>query len=266
MIVPELTGAVLAAMALIMSAGWWVQRALRDGGWSNVFWAFGTGATCALAALASFSTEPHAAWRRIMVAAMVAAWGLRLGAYVTLRTARGETEDPRYALLRSQWGAGFQKRMYGQMIAQAPVSAVLGLCVLIAARDSHPAFRAQDAIGLAVFLVCLAGEALADAQMGVFRANPANRGKVLDRGLWAWSRHPNYFFEAAIWLAFPIIAVDPASPRSFVSVLAPLMMYLIVGHASGIPPLEEAMVRTRGQAYRRYQDRVNALIPWPPRG
>lgn len=266
MIVPELTGCVLAAMALIMTVGWLAQRALRNGGWSSVFWAYGTGAACALAALAPFSTEPHAVWRRIMVATMAAVWAVRLGTYVTLRVVRADTEDLRYVILRSKWGAGFQKRMYGQMIAQAPVSAVLGLCILIAARDNHPAFRAQDAIGLAVFIVCLAGETLADAQMGAFRANPANAGRVLDRGLWAWSRHPNYFFEAAIWLAFPIIAVDPASPRSFVSILAPLMMYLIVGHASGIPSVEEALLRSRGEAYRRYQHKVNALVPWPPRG
>jgi steroid 5-alpha reductase family enzyme len=264
-IVLELTAAVLAAMALVMTVGWLTQRAVGDGGWTDVFWVYGVGATCALAALAPFETEPHAAWRRIMVAAMVGAWALRLGTYLALRVAGAEAEDQRYAVFRREWGANFQRRMYGLMIVQAPVGAVLGLCVMIAARENTPAFRLQDAIGLAVFVTCLAGESLADAQMRAFRADPANRGKVCDRGLWAWSRHPNYFFEAAIWLAYPIIAIDPNGPRSFVSILAPVMMYLVVRRASGVPPLEEAMLRSRGEAYRRYQERVSVLIPWPPR-
>lgn len=265
MIVVELTLGVLAAMALVMAVGWLAQRAVGDGGWADVFWTYGTGAACALAALAPFGTEPHAAWRRIMVAVMAALWGLRLGTYIALRTARGKAEDSRYAAFRSEWGARFQMRMFGTMVAQAPVSAVLALCVTIAARDNHPSFRIQDAVGMLVFLACLAGETLADAQMGAFRADPANRGKVCERGLWAWSRHPNYFFEAAIWLAYPIIAIDPQSPRSFVSILAPVLMYLVVRYVSGVPPLEGAMLRSRGNAYRSYQERVSVLVPWPPR-
>lgn len=265
MIVLELTACVLAAMTLVMMAGWLTQRAIGDGGWADAFWAYGTGATCALAALAPFQTEPHASWRRIMVAAMVAVWSLRLGTYVALRVAGAAAEDPRYAAFRREWGASFQRRMYGLMVSQALVTAVLALCVLIAARENHPAVRVQDAIGLAVFLVCLGGEALADAQMRAFRADPRNQGKVCDRGLWGWSRHPNYFFEAAIWLTYPIIAIDPHSPRSFVSLLAPVMMYLIVRYASGVPPLEEAMLRSRGEAYRQYQRQVGVLIPRPPR-
>jgi steroid 5-alpha reductase family enzyme len=261
-IVPELTACVLAAMTLVMTAGWLTQRALGNGAWTDVFWAYGAGVSCAVAALIPLQTEPHATWRRIMVAAMVAAWGLRLGTYLALRAAGAKSEDPRYAALRREWGARFQRRMYGVVVVQAPVSAVLALTVLIAARENHPAFRVQDAIGLALFIVCLAGETLADLQMSAFRRNPANRGEVLDRGLWAWSRHPNYVFEVAIWVAYPIIAIDPNGPRSFVSILAPLMMYLVVRHAAGVGPLEEAMVRSRGNAYRRYQERVSLLFPW----
>ncbi|HEY2047827.1 MAG TPA: DUF1295 domain-containing protein [Caulobacteraceae bacterium] len=265
MIVAMLTAGVVAAMLLVMTGGWLTQRALRNGGWIDVFWAFGTGAACAVAALAPWQTEPHAAWRRIMVSAMVAAWGLRLGTYLALRVSGAKAEDPRYAALRREWGSSFNKRLYGPMIVQAPISAVLGLCVLIAARENHPAFRVQDAVGLAVFVLSLAGETLADAQMSAFRSDPANRGKVCDRGLWAWSRHPNYFFEIGVWLALPILAIDPNGPRSFVSILAPVLMYLMLRHASGVPTLEEAMLRTRGDAYRRYQEKVSVLIPLPPR-
>jgi steroid 5-alpha reductase family enzyme len=262
----ELTGAVLLAMAAVMAAGWFVQRAAGNGGWTDVFWTYGTGASCALAALVPFETEPHATWRRILVAAMVGAWSLRLGTYLALRVVQGPEEDHRYAAFRREWGKDFQKRMFGLMLAQTPLSAVLGLCVIIAARQNHPAFRVQDAVGLLVFVACLAGESVADSQLRAFRADPANKGKVCDKGLWAWSRHPNYFFEAAMWLAYPIIAIDPIYPRSFISILAPIMMYLIVRYASGVPPVEEAMLRSRGEEYRRYQQRVSVLLPWPPRG
>jgi steroid 5-alpha reductase family enzyme len=265
-IVVKLTACVVAAMLLVMTGGWLTQRSQRNGGWIDVFWAYGTAAACAAAALAPWQTEPHAAWRRIMIAAMVAAWGLRLGTYLAFRVAGAEAEDCRYAALRREWGASFEKRIFGPMLVQAPVSAVLGLCVLIAARENHPAFRVQDAVGLAVFVLCLAGETLADAQMSAFRSDPANKGRVCERGLWAWSRHPNYFFEVGVWLAYPIIAIDPSSPRSFVSILAPALIYLMLRRISGVPTLEEAMLRSRGEAYRRYQERVSVLIPRPPRG
>jgi len=264
-IVVELTLGVLGTMILVMAGGWLTQRALRNGGWIDVFWAYGAGAACAAVALAPFQTEPHAAWRRVMVAAMVAAWGLRLGTYLALRVAGAETEDPRYAALRREWGGSFNKRIFGPMLVQAPIGAVLGLCVLIAAREDHPHFRIQDAVGLAVFVLSLAGEILADAQMSAFGSDPTNQAKVCDRGLWAWSRHPNYFFEICVWLSLPIIAIDPTSPRSYVSILAPALMYLMLRHASGVPTLEEAMLRSRGAAYRRYQERVSVLVPWSPK-
>jgi steroid 5-alpha reductase family enzyme len=260
-----LAAAVLAAMAVVMVAGWLTQRAARNGGWTDVFWTYGTGATCALAALAPIGAEPGVLWRRILVAVLIAVWSLRLGTYVALRVARSPDEDPRYAAFRRDWGEDFQRRMFGLMIVQAPVTAALSLSVIAAARQPAAASRVWDVLGVLVFFVCLGGEALADSQMRAFRADPANKGKVCDTGLWAWSRHPNYFFEAAIWLAWPIIALDPARPWTLVSLVAPVLMYLVVRYASGVPPLEEAMLKSRGEAYRRYQARVSVLIPRPPK-
>jgi steroid 5-alpha reductase family enzyme len=260
-----LAAAVLVAMSVNMTVGWFTQRAAKDGGWTDVFWTFGTGATCALAALAPFGASPGVGWRRLLVAAMVAVWALRLGGYIAVRVARSHEEDPRYAAFRRDWGADFQRRMFSLMIVQAPVTAAFSLSVILAARAPSGAVRIWDALGVVVFLACLAGEALADAQMHAFRADPANKGKVCDKGLWAWSRHPNYFFEAAIWLAYPIIALDFAHPWSLVSLIAPILMYLTVRYASGVPPLEEAMLKSRGDAYRRYQARVSVLIPLPPK-
>jgi steroid 5-alpha reductase family enzyme len=260
-----LAAGVLVAMSVVMTVGWATQRAVKNGGWTDVFWTYGTGATCALAALAPFGAEPGVLWRRILVALLIALWSLRLGTYVARRVSRSPEEDPRYAAFRRDWGGDFQRRMFQLMIVQAPVTALLSLSVILAARQPAAASRVWDVLGVIVFFVCLAGEALADSQLHAFRADPANRGKVCDTGLWSWSRHPNYFFEAAIWLAWPIIAVDFARPWTLISLLAPVMMYLTVRYASGVPPLEEAMLKSRGDAYRRYQARVSVLIPLPPK-
>jgi steroid 5-alpha reductase family enzyme len=252
--------AVLVAMTVVMAVGWTFQRFQENGGWTDVFWTIGTGLTCAVAALVPVANLAPTA-RQLFVGAMVAVWSLRLGGYVALRVARSQ-EDIRYANLREEWGAAFQRNMFGLLIVQAPVTAAISFSVLMAARREGPFPGLQDLAGALVFLLAVAGETLADAQMKAFKADPANRGKVCDTGLWAWSRHPNYFFEALIWVAYPVIAIDPARAWSWASLIAPLVMGLIVRFATGVPPLEAAMLRSKGGAYRDYQARVGALLPW----
>ena len=112
------------------------------------------------------------------------------------------------------------------------------------------------------------GEALADAQLKAFRTDPANKGRICDVVLWRWSRHPNYFFEWFGWLAYPVIGIslsDPLSyPLGFAALLAPLFMYWILVHVTGIPPLEAQMLRSRGDRYRDYQSRTSPFFPLPP--
>ena len=114
-------------------------------------------------------------------------------------------------------------------------------------------------------LVAVVGETIADRQLSGFRADPANKGKVCDVGLWGMSRHPNYFFEWLGWLAYAVIAVDPTSayPWGWLALAGPVLMYWLLVHASGIPPLEAHMLRSRGDAFRAYQARVNAFWPGP---
>jgi steroid 5-alpha reductase family enzyme len=99
--------------------------------------------------------------------------------------------------------------------------------------------------------------------MKAFRADPANKGQVMDRGLWGWSRHPNYFFQWLGWCAYPVIALDPARPVTWLSLAAPGVMFGLLRYVSGVPPLEEAMLKTRGDLFRKYQARVSAFFPLP---
>ncbi len=106
---------------------------------------------------------------------------------------------------------------------------------------------------------------MADRQLSAFAAEPANRGRVCDRGLWAWSRHPNYLFEWLGWFAYPAIAIAPGHPEGAWALAAPAVMYLVLRHGTGVPPLEAHMLRSRGEAFRAYQARVPAFLPRPPR-
>src|ERR1700761_3137295 len=201
--------------------------------------------------------------RQMLVAALVAVWSLRLGAYVAMRVAKG-AEDVRYAQLRREWRGAFQGRMIGLMLVQAPATTLLAVSILFAAREPE-GFRYADMLGVLILVAAILGEGAADGQMKRFKADPANHGKVCDTGLWAWSRHPNYFFEFFGWLAYPVIAINALNPWSWLSLIAPAIMFAILRFGTGVPPLEAAMVQSKGDAYRRYQSRVSPFLPRPPK-
>ena len=155
--------------------------------------------------------------------------------------------------------------MFWFLQSQAAVGIVLALSIVLAAQNPNPNLRVQDWIGLLILLAAIVGEAIADRQLRAFKSDPANRNAICDVGLWRWSRHPNYFFEWLSWLAYPIIALDFAghNPYGWLSLAAPICMYWILVHVSGIPPLEDHMLRSRGEAFRAYQKRTRAFLPLP---
>ncbi|MGE0564955.1 MAG: DUF1295 domain-containing protein [Pseudolabrys sp.] len=256
--------AVSLALAVAMSVAWLVWFATRNSGWIDTGWTFGLGLTGIAAALWPF--DGHAAPRQVLVAALIAAWALRLGLHIAFRTA-GIVDDPRYAKLVGQWGGNANWQMFLLAQKQALISIPLAIAMLLAAGNPAPDLRLQDYLAAAVFVFGIAGEALADAQLRRFRADPANAGKVCDRGLWAWSRHPNYFFEWVCWLAFPLFAIDLTGghPFGWLALIGPACMYWVLVHVTGIPYLEAHMLERRGEAFRAYQARTSAFFPVPPR-
>ncbi|MBS0360971.1 MAG: DUF1295 domain-containing protein [Proteobacteria bacterium] len=253
---------VLGVMTAAMVGAWAFGLSTRNGGWTDVFWTFGSGVVLAGAALwthAGFEAPPT---RRYLVAALVLTWAVRLGGYLAPRVAKHE--DPRYAKFRADWGRDYPRNMLFVTLPQAPATALLSLSVLIAAAAPGP-LGLRDAIGVAILVAAIAGEALADEQMRRFKADPANKGQVAEVGLWGWSRHPNYFFEWLGWLAYPAIGLQLGQPLSWLSLTAPAVMFLLLTRVSGIPPLEEAQLASKGEAYRDYQRRVSAFVPLPPK-
>jgi steroid 5-alpha reductase family enzyme len=255
---------VAAFMALTMAAAWAVQAVTRNAGWVDAFWSFGTGAAGVLAALWPLG-DPLSV-RQILVAVLIATWGLRLGVHIAERSAKGR-EDVRYARLREQWGDSYPAKMFGFLMIQAFMAWVLALSVLVAARNPAPSPAWADFAGVLLLVVAVAGEGVSDWQMRAFRADPANRGKIMDRGLWAWSRHPNYFFQTLGWLAYPVIALVPpgSSWLGLIALTGPVLMYWLLVHVSGIPPLEREMLASRGDAFRAYQASTSAFFLLPPR-
>jgi steroid 5-alpha reductase family enzyme len=253
---------VLGGMAGIMLCAWLTQRLAKNAGWVDVFWTLGTGAACVFAAL--WPAAEADAGRQWIVAVLGAVWAVRLGGYVAYRVARSRLEDARYAVLREEWGARFQANMLFLVIPQAPATALLALSVFAAAHAGFGAIGLRDALGAAVLAIAIAGEGLADEQMRQFKRT-AKHGALMDRGLWAWSRHPNYFFEWLGWLAYPVIGFDPARPESWATFAAPLVMFIVLRYGTGVPVLERIMLRSRGDLFRDYQSRVSAFFLWPPR-
>jgi steroid 5-alpha reductase family enzyme len=249
-----------------MICAWLFQRAKANVGWIDVFWTFGTGAAAVILALAPLGGEPTL--RQWLVASLAAVWSLRLGLYVAVRVARTPDEDRRYVDLREQWGASFQRRLLPFVLFQAPVGLLLALAVMLAARTPRPGPDLQDAVGVLILVIALAGEGVADEQMRRFKAGHPPKGSINDRGLWAWSRHPNYFFEWFGWLAYPVIStpLHGVYPMGWAAWGAPILMYLVLDHGTGVPPLEAQMLKSRGDAFRRYQARTSRFFLWPPHG
>jgi steroid 5-alpha reductase family enzyme len=241
-------------LCAVMTLAWLVQRRLRNAGWVDAFWTFGLGISGAGVALMAGTGQ-----RRFVVAALIGVWALRLGWHIVARS-RGAPEDSRYGHFRAEWGAAFERRMFVFLQIQAGAAVLLLVPVLLAAASPRP-LGWIDALAIAVALVAFAGEGIADRQLQAFRDDPRNHGRVCDHGLWAWSRHPNYVFEWLHWWAYPVFAIGTG--WAFLALIGPAFMYWLLVHVSGIPPLEAQMLRSRGEAYRAYQQRVSAFLPLP---
>jgi steroid 5-alpha reductase family enzyme len=259
--------AIGLALAVLMAGAWVVQQKTGNSGWVDTIWTFSLGLVGAGSALWPVAgAAPHA--RQWLVAALVAGWSIRLGSHIAART-RHITDDPRYAAFARDWGADAPRKMFLFLQNQALGSIPLAFAIFVAARFPADSLRLQDFLGIAILAAGIVGEGVADAQLKAFRENPSNKGRVCDAGLWRWSRHPNYFFEWFGWLAYPVIAIslgDPLSyPWGFAALLAPLMMYWFLVHVTGVPPLEQQMLQSRGERYRAYQARTSVFFPLPPR-
>lgn len=249
-------------LSAAMAAAWVVARHPGWSGWTDVFWSFAIGAAGVFVAVVPATGALPA--RQALVATLVGFWALRLGLHIAVRT-RHHGEDPRYAALREEWGPRFPLRLFLFLQVQAAAALLLVCSILIAARNPAQQLGWGDALGAVILIAAIVGEGAADRQLSRFRSNPANRGRVCDQGLWGLSRHPNYFFEWLGWTAYVVIALVPAAQPgiAWLSLVGPIFMYILLVHVSGVPPLEDHMLKSRGAKFRAYQARVHAFWPIP---
>ena len=252
--------AVALMLSGAMALAWRIALTTGQSGRIDGVWAFATGLAAVVAAAAS-QGDPA---RRILVCAMAAAWSLRVGLYLW-RRAIGGPDDPRYAALKQSWGESAPRRLFLFLQIQAVASWPLALTAYCAAVAPRPGLDVRDGLAIALFVLAFAGETIADRQMARFKQAPANRGRICDQGLWAWSRHPNYFFEWLSWLAYPVMAIGVGHPAGWLTLSGPLIIYWLLVHVSGVPPLEAHLSRSRPAEFAAYAENVSAFWPRRPR-
>src|SRR5487761_2270194 len=213
-----------------MFVGWLIQRRTRNAGIVDAIWAAGMGAS----ALFYAAVGSGGLTSRLAVAMLGSLWGFRLCLHILARVLN-ESEDGRYRYLREYWH-GDQRKFFAFFMGQALLIALFSLPFLAVAENPRESFSVWCGLGLAVWIVSLAGESVADAQLSAFRKNPHNRGKTCRAGLWRYSRHPNYFFEWLHWFAYVCLAVG--SPIGWLAWSGPLVMYVFLRWISGIPYTE----------------------------
>ena len=261
----ETLALIALGTCLAMFGAWVIQGMTKHGGAVDVVWSLATGAACVAAAL--FPHEGGLGARQILIALLAGAWSLRLSLHLFQRTL-GSEPDPRYDRFAERYGSYWSPRMALFLQIQAIAAFLLAVTVFSAAHNPAPGLGWTDLAGILVLAGAILGETIADRQLHRFKADPDNKGKVCDKGLWSWSRHPNYFFEWLGWLAYPVFALNTSEPyyAGLLSLTGPIFMYWLLTRVSGVPMLEREMLASKGAAYEAYQSRVSAFLPLPPSG
>jgi steroid 5-alpha reductase family enzyme len=235
---------------------WLLSLKLRDAGIIDVFWAPGFFIVAAVSTLEA----PTLSSRTIMILILTALWAERLGAHLLHRWRRAAHEDRRYTAMRE--GGGFWwKSLLRVFWLQAVILWVVSWPLQASIAHGAAPFGPLDIAGGALALAGIAIEGVADAQLARFKKDPASKDRVLDRGIWAWSRHPNYFGNAAMWWGFWLVAL---SAGAWWTIFSPIVMTFFLLRVSGVALLEKD-IADRRPGYAQYIRNTSAFVPWPPK-
>ena len=231
------------------------NAAIVDVGWAQSF-------TAVVLIFAIQPLSPKSAW--LPIAVIVIVWSTRLTCYLVSRGAATGREEGRYIELRKRWGLRASRRLFWFFQLQAALTAILSTAFVVpfvVAPWSATALRGFGITGIAVAAIGVLGEAIADYQLARWKADPANVGKVCEVGLWQYSRHPNYFFEWITWLGFAIYGL--AFPGGWIALFGQALIFATIWKVTGIPSTENQALRSKGDAYRRYQQTTSVFVPLP---
>lgn len=248
------------AILVYMIVIWLVSLVLKNSSIVDIFW----GPGFALAALVYYLLTPEGfATRKLLILVLVAIWGLRLGIHIGIRN-HGKGEDYRYQAWRKSNGARWWWFSFFQVfLLQGILMWLIAMPLAIAQMSPDPAYLTVfDILGVVVWVIGFIFEAVGDWQLTQFKADPANKGKVMRTGLWRYTRHPNYFGDAALWWGYFLIALSV--PFGFITVFAPFMMTMLLMRVSGVALLERNLKKTKPE-YADYIENTNAFFPGLPR-
>jgi steroid 5-alpha reductase family enzyme len=252
-------GTTLAATAILMLGVWLLSLVERDASIVDIFWGLGF----VLIAITSYAIADGYNPRKVLIVVLAVVWGVRLAAHIYWRN-KGKGEDYRYRAMRARHGKRFSiVSLYTVFGLQGLLMWIISLPIQIAQISPAPArLGLLDRVGAAVWLTGFLFESLGDLQLARFKANPNNRGKVMDRGLWRYTRHPNYFGDSLMWWGFFLIALSV--PAGIWTLISPLMMTGLLMKVSGVALLEKTLTKTKPE-YGDYVHRTSAFVPWLPR-
>jgi steroid 5-alpha reductase family enzyme len=255
----EAYGLTLLMILGLMTLLWLLSLRLRNSSIVDIFW----GAGFVAANWLFFALTPDgAAARKWLITALVSLWGLRLSLYILWRN-WGKPEDFRYQKWRRESGSRWWwKSLFQVFLLQGLLLWIISAPLLAAQVGSRPSgLTLLDYLGAAVWLKGFVFETAGDLQLARFKADPGNKGRVMDRGVWRYTRHPNYFGDAAQWWGFYLIA---AAGGGWWTIFSPILMTLLLLRVSGVALLEQTLETRPG--YKEYVRRTSAFIPWLPRG
>jgi steroid 5-alpha reductase family enzyme len=250
--------AAAGAIAVLMLVTWLVSLALRDASIVDPVWPLGF----VLVAWVVHALADGDQARSWLLVAMVTIWGLRLSAHLAWRK-RGEPEDYRYQAMRKHWGPRFPVISLVTVFAlQGVLMWIVSLPVQLGQIPDDPGLGPLAVIGALVWIVGFLFETVGDAQLTRFKGDPANRGQVMDRGLWRYTRHPNYFGDACVWWGIALVAAE--SGLGAIGLIGAVVMTVLLRRVSGVPMLERSMAKRR-PGYVEYVARTSPFVPRPPR-
>ena len=242
-------------MMLVFAGTWAVSLRIRNYALLDVAFSYGL----VLLVPLYLQQGGMAGMRAIAFSVVALVWSVRLGTYILARVIRHHPEeDVRYQKLRERWTGPLMFLLFFEM--QALLVVLFSLPVFLAVYDPAPGIRMGEIVGLSITLLGILGETVADLQMAAFKKTVANRVEVCQRGLWRFSRHPNYFFESLVGVGFFVASLS--LPYGWLTAICPLLMIYFLFQVTGIPLTEEFAVRSKGDAYRAYQRTTSVFVPW----
>jgi steroid 5-alpha reductase family enzyme len=244
---------IIASIAMCVT--WYFSVRNKNAGIVDVVWTF---LVAIIATFYALFIEGGWQFRQTILFFLVWLWSFRLGTYLWARVRR-ETEDARYADMKVQWGKAASYKMFQFFQYQAIAAVLLSTTFVIGMRNANEHWQVYDSVGILIALLSILGEGLADRQLAAFKRDNPDRKSVCRNGLWAYSRHPNYFFEWTYWLAFPLFAVG--HPYFVLACISPAFLFYFITRVTGIPPTEAHLIRSKGDLYRQYQREVSPFFP-----